>query len=124
MNVFAHPLTSLCLLATCMLIGASACSALKSEFCSSPATNAVTGVVTPATATVPPVVPQLNEAAAVAGTVLPAPWGSLVSNMCLMLAAGASAFATFHARAAAASSAAAATACVPAAPVSASPGKN
>lgn len=124
MKILAHPLLSLTLLVCSVSLLTSACGSLKSEFLSSPATNAVTGVVTPATATAPPVVPQLQEAAAVAGSVLPAPWGSLVQALLLLAAGGASAFATFHASRAAVASAAAVASSVPPASVPSPTGKD
>jgi hypothetical protein len=117
MKILAHPLLSLTLLVCSVCLFASACGSLKSEFLSSPTTNTLSGVVTPAVSNVPPIVPQLQEAAGVAGVVLPAPWGGIVQAGLLTLAGAASAFATFHARKAADASAAASAAGVSSAPV-------
>jgi len=68
-------------------------------------------------------VPQLNEAAQVAGAVIPQPWGGLVQATLLLMAGGASAYATFHARAAAVASAATASAALSAASLPTPPPK-
>jgi hypothetical protein len=117
MKILAHPLLSLTLLVCSVCLFASACGSLQSEFLSSPTTNTLSGVVTPAVSNVPPIVPQLKEAAGVAGVVLPAPWGGIVQAVLLLAAGGASAFATFHASRAAVASAAAVASSVPPAPV-------
>ena len=119
MKYIRHPLFAVACLATSLCLLAGACSSLKSEFLSSPTTNAVTGAVSPAVSNVPPIVPQLTEAAGVAGACLPAPWGGLVSGLLTLAASGAAAFASFHARKAAVASAGAPATPVQSAAVSA-----
>jgi hypothetical protein len=75
--------------------------------------------VSPAVSNIPPIVPQLNEAAGVAGACLPAPWGGIVSGLLTLAASGAAAFASFHARKAAVASASSPAAPVQSAAVSA-----
>ncbi len=101
-------------MALCMALCASSafvgCAALQSELTpSTPAvTNAVTGVVTPPG---PPVATaQLQSAATVAAAVVPEPWGTLIAAALNLLATGAAAYATFHARVAATAASAAITA--------------
>lgn len=101
-------------LAAATLLSASAfftgCSALQSELTpSTPAvTNAVTGVVTPPGP--PPAATQLQGAAVVAQEAVPAPYGTLLAALLNLLATGAAAYATFHARQAAVSASSAAQA--------------
>jgi len=123
MKYIQHPLFAVACLAASLCLLSSACSSLKSEFLSAPTTNAVTGAVSPAVSNLPPIVPQLNEAAGVAGACLPAPWGGIVSGLLTLAASGAAAFASFHARKAAVASAGTTATPVQSAPVSATPTK-
>ena len=112
MKILRSPLLAVAVLATSVCLFTSACSSLKSELGLKPTpamttTNAA-GVVT----ITPPLAAQLNEAAPIAGATLPAPWGGLVQATLLLLAGGASAFATFHARKSAVASAQAVTSTV------------
>ncbi len=77
----------LLLLLTSLSLSVISCGTLKSEFTKP----------TP-TAGDPPAVAQLHEAASVAAVALPGPSGMLVAAIINLLATGASAFATFHAR--------------------------
>ena len=98
MKLFAQPILAVSLLAVSLCLFGSACSTLKSEFGLTP-TPAMTSTNDNGQIQItPPVVPQLDQAAAVAGAVLPPPWGSIVSGALTLMASGAAAFATFHAR--------------------------
>jgi len=108
MKILRSPLLAIACLSCSIVLFVPACGTLQKEFQSQPTTNTVTGVVSPAISNAPAIVPQLNEAASVAGTVIPQPWGGLVQATLLLMAGGASAYATFHARGAANASAAAA----------------
>lgn len=82
------------LLVATVVLFCSACAALKTEL----------GVGVQPTNN-PPLAVQLNTAAPVVAAVVPTPWGTLLSAVLNLMATGAAAFATFHARAAARTSA-------------------
>jgi hypothetical protein len=67
----------------------------------------------------PPLAEQLNEAAPIAGSTIPQPWGGIIQATLLLLAGSASAVATFHARKSAVASAASSASSLQAANVSA-----
>ena len=123
MKILRSPILAVACLFCSVALFVAACGTLRSEFQSSPTTNTVTGAITPALSNSPPIVPQLKEAAQVAGDVIPQPWGGLVQATLLLMAGGASAYATFHARGAANASVAATSSLLSAAALQTPPPK-
>jgi hypothetical protein len=103
------PAACLILTFTSLSLLLPACGALRTEFGLSPhvSTPSVSvpvvdgvsnNVPTVFVSSTPPITAQLNEVAPIVSAVVPSPWGTLISGLMNLLAAGAAAFATFHAR--------------------------